>query len=188
MAETGESRASRRRLSRVHARSGDGDDGDPLEAKGRASIDLEPADACGNPYALSQEREAQDRAQHFAAERRPARPIVVVAHPEDAAEVQEMHEAPRLEAFGHVTRVAEKSFPMPERSDEHIPLPHRRHAAARELELVVAGLVVQDLDGDDRPLLRGDLVGEADVGRKAAAQRHGGDLVGEDTFHRMHIY
>src|ERR1700677_3540295 len=60
------------------------------------------------------------------------------------------------------------------------------HPPAGELERVVGGLVVQDLDHDDHALLAGNLGGDTDLVREAQGLRDRRDLVHDHAAHGAH--
>ncbi len=72
---------------------------------------------------------------------------------------------------------------MAERAHHHVALAHLGHAAARELQRVVGGLVVQHLDDDDHAFFSGDLVRDSHLVRQADGLGNRSNLVDHNTAH-----
>ena len=73
---------------------------------------------------------------------------------------------------------------MAERADQDVAVLDLGHAAARELERVVAGLVVQHLDRDQNAFLARYFLAHADLLAEIGCERDRRDLVDE---HRAHV-
>jgi hypothetical protein len=109
-----------------------------------------------------------------------------IADAEHAADVQHLNHIARLERLGNVARVAEQRLAMPERADHDVAAGHLRHAAAGELQRVVGGLVVQDLDHHHHAFLAGNVRRDPNLVRQAERLGDRGDLVDHHRAHAAH--
>jgi hypothetical protein len=112
-----------------------------------------------------------------AVERLAVRRIDRIANSDDAAQVQELHDVAGLELGRQVAGVAEQRLAMTERADDDVALLDLGHAAARELDRVVARLVVLHLDGDQNPFLARNFRAHADLLAEIRLHGHRRDLV-----------
>src|SRR5882757_404143 len=140
----------------------------------------------GHADALAEIGEGQYRPQHFAVERLTLVGRRGVADAEDAADIQHLNHVAGFEGLGNVARVAEQGLAVAQCADHHIPARHLRHAAACQLQCVVARLVVEDLDHHHHPLLAGDVRGDPNLVRQAAGLRHRGDFIDDHRAHAAH--
>ena len=128
----------------------------------------------------------QHAADHAAVERLALVGVHRVDHAEHAADVQHLDDVAGLHALGHVTRIAEQRLAMAERARDDVALADLGHAAARELERVVGGLVGQDLHDHDHAFLgRNVLGGDAHFIAEAAGLRDRSDLVDDYCTHHF---
>src|SRR5688572_1382573 len=153
VAEAADDRARGRGLARVHTGAGDRDDGHAVRVERHVELQRLGGDARRHADALPQVREVEHAAQDLAAEWVAVRRIDGVADADDAAQVQKLHGIAGRKLRRQVARVAEQRLAVPERADDDVALFDFGHAAARQLDRVVARLVVEHLDGDQYAFL-----------------------------------
>ena len=95
----------------------------------------------------------QHRAQHLAVEWRPDVRVRRIAEAQDAADVQQLYVVTDLEMLRQVPGITAQSVAVSERTDDDVALGDGRHAPGRQLELVVARLVVEHAYGHEHALL-----------------------------------
>ena len=115
------------------------------------------AHARGDADPFPQIGKAQHRAEHLTVERFALVLSRRVANPEDAADVEHLHHVAGLQRLGDVARIAEQGFAVTQCADHDVTARYLGHPAAGELQRVVVGLAVLNLDHQHHPFLAGDL-------------------------------
>src|SRR5690606_6572641 len=176
--------AGRRGLAGVHARAGERDHRHAVQ-RDRPVGAVRPllTDPRRHADALAEVWELEHDAEHPAVERLAVRRVDRVADAEHAAEIQELDDVAGHELLGQVPGVAEQRLAVPERADDDVAALDLRHAAARELERVVARLRVQHLDGNQHAFLARNLRVDADLVREIVGNGDGSDLVDDYGAH-----
>lgn len=83
-----------------------------------------------------------------------------------------------------MSRVSEQCFSMTERTDDNVTLVDGSHSAAGQFELVVAGLVIQDTDGDENAFLAQYVGRQPQFVTQVAVLSNGSNFVDQDAAHR----
>jgi hypothetical protein len=134
-----------------------------------------------NPF--SEIREVQHGAKHAAVERLALGLVDRIAYAEYTAEIQNLDDVAGCEALGQVTRIAEQRLAVTERADDDIALLDARHAAAGQLERVIARLRIQHLSRDQHAFLAGTVMTDPDLVRQIRRERDRSDLIDNDGLH-----
>src|SRR5262249_56157098 len=101
----------------------------------------------------------------------------------DGAQVGEGEGVAGRQLARQVAGVAEEGAPVPERAGHHVAALDLRHAAARQLELVVGGLVGEHAHRDHHPLVARDVAAHPHLALELAAPGDRSDLV---ELHGLH--
>ncbi len=186
MPQPADDRAGGRRLAGIHAGPGKRNDRHTARIQRDVRIERPVARARRDADALRQIRKVKHRAQHFAVERRADFRVRRITDAQHAADVEDLHDGTDFQGFRQVTRVAEQGLAVAQCADDDVALVDGGHAAAHELELVVARLVVQHARGEQHAFLAGNLRGHPQLVSQLRMLRDRGNLVDEHGAHRVH--
>ena len=183
MPQTADDRAGRGRLAGVHAGSRERDYRHAVRVEFGLAVVLALTGPSRHADTFAEIREMQNRAEHFAFEGRTDVRIRRIANPQDAADVEELDVIANLEMFRKVPRVAAQRIPVAKRADDDVALRDRRHAPGRQLELVVARLVVEHSHGHEHAFLARDVRGQPQLVADLIVLGDRGELVDDDRLH-----